>query len=519
MLWSSWHDRREHRRELARRAVEDPSAATFLLRGWVGTDRPGASELLEGLEPAPGPGMDRLVAWVFGQHEPPSALTSEVVVDAELIARGDPPPSTPEQRRVAAWYLLGRLGEEVRARDVGESAASRPELDARALAAWTRTWRMELDAGLIRELRSLHGGAVRRAFRAVCEDLGLPRSVAETHARDAVERLEDLPMGPHLDVTARAVAASGPPVRALGGLLGVAQLEHLGVHLAADPAWRPTVLRLGVEGTLLADDLEPLLHLHLLRRLRLTLERQDALPRPHELPRWGVVSQGRGRFLGRLRSEATQAREALIAAARGLDGLHARLDGAVGRWAWAWAWREARAEFAFNFDRMRDPQIPEAPPGEPPAGSGPSPASPPPAPAVRTFLLAVIASGTFDRLELWIDGGSARDIPDRFYRVLRDCRGAIRDPDEEDPRSARYDGLRVHLSECLDDYRPALLEVAARVSAIPVVADRKRVLHRALESQWHPSVCPFPGPTDRVIDRFRLYFSAARPNQGLEGDP
>lgn len=481
-----------------------------LLAGWAPAARVAAAEALAGLAPTDGPGMRRLVAWVY--DAPPAALPDapEALIDATAIAAVAPRPATVEERRGAALYLLARLGEERAAREAPERAVVDPPRDERTRVLWSRMFRGQYDLRLVRELRALYETPVRRAFRAVCEQLGLPRDTAERAGREAVEALEDLPFGPHLDVAARVVETDGPPVPALVALLGPAEREVAARAVRGDGPWTEAAARLGGSHPFTPERVEAGAHLHLLLRLRVNLEAADPAPRPAELPLWGVVTANLGRIRGRLRALVVRDPAALGARMLALPGLHQRVEGGLSRWAWDWAWREARAGFSFNRDLMRHPACVAAP-AEPP------PPPPPPRAAVRTFLLAVIAAGCWDQLDAWVEGGSTAELPDALYRLLARGRGALSDTRDPNQRG-RYEGLRLHLDEGRDEYARELEAVARRVVATAPGRHRRRAVHAALGADWDASVADLPGAADRVVDRYSLYLATTRPISGQGGE-
>lgn len=507
---SEWLSRRARRRDLATAAAAERSSVGRLLHAWAPAAREAANEALGGFAPVDGPGMGRLVAWVY--DEPPATLPDapEALVDATAIATVAARPTTAGERRGAALYLLARVGEELAAREAPERTVVDPARDERTRAAWSRMVRGEYDLRLVRELRSLYETTVRRAFRAVCDQLGLPRDTAERAGREAVEALEDLPFGPYLDVAARVAESAGPPVSELVALLAPAEREVAARAVRGGGPWAEAAARLGGAHPFTPERVQAGAHLHLLLRLRGSLEASDPAPRPTELPLWGVVTANLGRVRGRLRALVVRDPAALVARVLALPGLHRRVDGGLSRWAWDWAWREARGGFSFDRNLMRHPTCVEGPPDPPPP--------PPPArAAVRTFLLAAIAAGCWDRLDAWVEGGSTAELPDALYRLLARGRGAL--SDARDPAlRGRYEGLRLHLDESRDDYARELEAVALRVVAAAPGRHRRRAVHEALGADWDGSVADLPGAADRVVERFSLYLSTTRSISGQGGE-
>ncbi|MCK6502538.1 hypothetical protein L6R53_03940 [Myxococcota bacterium] len=525
-----WLTLRDLRAGLARRAIRRPKAADSLLESWTWARRPGVvTAVVEGLRVADSSQTRALALWAFGDPpDPPPAPLPEaewdrLALEAARRAAADPAaePVPGPALDAAGLYLLARLGEEVALRERRAWSAASFPADPRDEATgrlWAAMFDRGFDPGVADRVRKAFGPEVRRSFRGVALSLGLPPSVADLRAEQALEALETLSWGAHVDLAARLVETRGEPVAALAGALGPAGWEQVAACVRGRSAWTeawrlllgdgdPDPARLSPD--LLAEGVE------LVVALRVSASLCEGRAVEHELglPGWAVVRANRSRIRGRLRVVARAEPERLRDAVLALPGLRARTAAALARYAWDWAWREARVGFGFDPDRMRPPacELPE--PAAPPLPPLPDTA----APAVTTLLLNLLGRGCWPDLEAWLTGGG-RGLSARFYRYLAEAPDHLADPGTLALRSRGYTRLREHLADGgLDDHTEALRAVCARVSLVPPGRQRKALLHAALLPDWDHSAIPLPRKhVDAFVERL-ADFAAGAPSPPASG--
>lgn len=519
---SRWLTLRDLRAGLARRAIRRPKAADSLLESWAWGRRPEVvTAVVEGLRVADSPQTRALALWAFGDPpDPPPAPLPEAEWDrlalqaAARAAAADAEP-VPEPALVGAGlYLLARLGEEVALRERRAWQAEAFPADPRDEATgrlWAAMFDRGFDPGVADKVRKAFGPEVRRSFRGVALSLGLPPSVADLRAEQALEALETLSWGAHVDLAARLVETQGEPVAALAEALGPAGWEQVAACVRGRSAWTEAWRLLLGDGdpdparlrpALLAEGVELVVAL----RVGAALGEGRAVEHELGLPGWAVVRANRSRIRGRLRVVARAEPQRLRDAVLALPGLRARTAAALARFAWDWAWREARVGFGFDPDRMRPPacELPE--PATPPLPPLPDSA----APAVLTLLLNLLGRGCQADLEAWLTGGG-RGLSARFYRYLAQAPDLLADPGTLDQRSRGYTRLREHLADGgLDDHTEALRAVCARVALVPPGRQRKALLHAALLPDWEAAAIPLPlKHVDAFVERMTAFAAAA----------
>lgn len=511
----AWLSLRDLRAGLARRAVRRPLAADSLFDAWSWARHPAAVAAIVGrLHPPRTAETFALAAWAF--DDPPDAQGPHPEVEwdrlaldraARLLARQpaeEAYASIPEPAWTAGGlYLLGRLGEEHRLREAQAWEAEPFPADARD-AATAALWRSMFERGfepkVAEGVRKAFGREVRRSFRAVALSLHLPPGVADLRAEQAIEALETLSWGAHIDLATRVVETAGEPVAALSRCLDADGRARVAGCVRGRTTWMeawalllgdpdPDPARLTPE--LLAMGVELVVAL----RLRDSLNEGRAPAHALGLPGQAIVAANRSRIRGRLRVVARQSPERLLAAVLALPSLRARTSAALSRYAWDWAWREARVGFGFDPDRMRPPacELPE------PAALPIPPLGPEATGAVRTLLLALLGRGCWEELEAWL-GGGGRGLSARFYRVLAQLPDRLADPVVPEQRSRGYTRLREHLADGgLDDYTEELRAIGQRVALVPPGRERRRLLIQALGADWDETAMPLP---EKQIDAF-----------------
>ncbi|NOY27505.1 MAG: hypothetical protein GXP62_16705 [Oligoflexia bacterium] len=508
-----WLSLRDLRAGLARRAIRRPDAAASLLDAWLWAHRPNVLRTLVGqLRVGDSRQTQALALWAFGDPpQPPPQPMAQTELDRLAISAATMGPSIPEfALRAGGLYLLARLGEEIRLRErAAWDHATFPDdpRDAASVALWADIFDRGFDLDVAQRVRSGFGRQVRRSFRGVCLSLGLPPAVADLRAEQAIDALETLSWGAHLDLATRIVETAGEPVHALASALGPPGLAQVAACVRGNATWvQAWTLLLGqgdpdpalLSPALLAQGVELVVAL----RLCSALAQGRASEHQLGLPGWGIVVANRSRIRGRLRvvarREPGRVRDALLA----LPGLHARTAAALSRYAWDWAWREARVGFGFDPDRMRCSacQLPE--PAAPPL----VPLDDGDRPAVLTLLLSFLGRGCWDDLERWLTG-QGRGLSAKFYRYLAQIPDQLADPSGGSKRSRGYTRLREHLVDGgLDSYTDALRDVGARVALVPGGRRRKALLHAALGDAWDPAVLPLPAKhVDNFVARLAVF--------------
>lgn len=479
--------------------------------------------LVERLTVPDGDDTRQLAIWAFGDPpDPADRPMAEAEHDARALAAApaqlqrlqadhlDEHPIPEPAYAAGGLYLLGRLGDELALRERAAWDDQDWPADRRdpAIAAlWGAMFDRGFDPDVADGVRKAFGRDVRRAFRGVALGLSLPPSVAELRAEQALEALETLSWGAHVDVAARVVETAGEPIAALGSTLGPAGWSDVCACIAGRQAWMDAwTLLLGTPRPA-PDQLDPCtlstgVELVVALRTIAALSRGAARPHALGLPGWGIVVANRSRIRGRLRviarKDPARLRERLLS----LDGLRARTAAALSRWAWEWAWREARTGFGFDLAGLQPPPcvLPE------PTALPLPPLEDADAPLVRTVLLALLARGCWDELERWLSG-EGRGLSARFYRVLADVPAPLVDPGTEASRSRGYTRLREHLSDGgLTDYLDDLRTVALRVVDLPPGRARKAALHDALRPDWRPDAIDLPARgADEIVGHFQAF--------------
>lgn len=520
MIWTDYLARRDTRS--ARCGSGDRALLAAALAPWGPfTREEGWLDRIAALEVPAGSGATRLVAWALGPApaDPGLGDASEAELDRWVLGRPTTLDPDASQRRVAALYLLARLGEELDQRErVAWTTARFPAhpLDGASRDLWRQMLSNEVRLDTGRRLRKLHGGAIRRSFAAVGADLHLPPSVISAHADSAVDALEYLPYGAHLDVAARIVEAAGEPMASLAAVLTPETAATAGACVTGRGAWSATSVALLGESAVLADVLPRVLatgiDLHVTLRLIEHLGVEVPAGTSGGLPGWLIVRQNRGKARGRLRAVVGMSPATLSAHLLPLQGLHARSEAAFARYAFDWAWREARAGFSFDMDRMRSPACVVPPPGAPPLAPIPSASEP----AVGTTLLSLVARGCWEDLGKWLDGAPSRDLSDAFYRCLKDAPDEVSDPQLPGARARTYHRLRDHLEGALDTYRPMLDCVATRIAVLHEGRRLKDELHAALLPDWVAAATPLPQHyLGAIVRNFQIFIGARA--SGAEG--
>lgn len=463
---------------------------------------------MQRLHVADSPSTRALAAWAF--DEPPElpalsgASLPEVEVDRLVLAAAATEAEVPGPALDGAGlYLLARLGEEVALRerqawrDTDFPADPR---DAATARLWAAMFERGFDPDVALGVRKAFGREVRRSFRGVALSLGLPPAVAELRAEQALESLETLSWGAHVDLAARVVETAGEPVSALAAALGPTGWSRVAACVGGRSAWVEAWRLLLGTPTPAADLLSPPVlaeGVELVVALRLLAALAEGRAAEHSLglPGWAIVVAKRSRIRGRLRVVARDEPARVQAALLALPGLRARTAAALSRFAWDWAWREARTGFGFDPDRMRPPAcaLPE------PAALPLPPLEDSDLPAVRTLLLSLLGRGCWEDLEHWLTG-EGRGLSARFYRYLAQVPDRLADPGTLDQRSRGYTRLREHLADGgLDEHTEALRQVCARVALVPPGRARKAGLHAALGGDWDAGTLDLPA---KHVDEF-----------------
>lgn len=492
--------RKQARLKLASLAVADRSARVALFHSWGALRVPDPAALFAASTLPVTGSQEPWVSWALGRTSPPSSLSesSETGFDQEEIATATAPPSPPsaEERQGAALYLLARLGEELLKREGASQGSSWGSggvvpLDREETARkwWNTVLGGHLDLSTGRVFRALYGGTVRRAFAARCLSLHLPAEVARQHGETAVDLLDYLPFGPHLDVATRILESSGEAIATLALCLTETTLPLARQCQQGRSAWSATLdhpsLSRREEDRNDSSFLAQASFLHLALRLRDSVSDGVLPSSPLGLPGWGVVVQNRGKMRGRLRALLPLDPRLMAPSLLKLPHLYLRTEAAVARFAWDWAWREARAGFSFSAEHM-------APPPCTPGKSPPPPSPMLPEGSVRTLLLLWIGRGCWSEVGRWMEGRGGRDLSAAFYRALALAPDSLADPASDEGRSRSYEALRRHLREALSDHLPLLREVGARVAALTPSRALKAELHRSLAPHWEEAALPLP---------------------------
>ncbi len=513
---AAWLTLRDLRAGLSRRALRRPKAADSLLRAWSWARHPAVLEAVaSGISVASSPQTRALAVWAFGDApDAPADRLAEVELDRLALAQAEEEVARMDRDEAfapipapaldaAGLYLLARLGEEVALREhrAWEQACyPKDPRDADVAALWQAMFDRGFDPDVSVRVRRLFGSVVRRSFRGVALSLSLPPSIADLRGEEALEALETLSWGAHVDLATRVVETAGEPVASLAATLDPAGWEQVAACVRGRTVWVDAWRLLLGEGDpdparLTPANLAEGVDLVVALRLRAALAQGRAAPHSLGLPGWGIVAANRGRIRGRLRVVARQRPGGLRDRLLSLPGLHARTSAALARSAWDWAWREARTGFGFDPERMQPPACVMPEPAAPPL----SPLDEGDAPQVRTLLLSLLGRGCWDDLERWLSG-EGRGLSARFYRYLGQAPDRLADPGTLDQRSRGYTRLREHLADGgLDPYVDALRPVAARAALLPAGRARKAALHAMLADAWDTDALPLP---DRQIDAF-----------------
>lgn len=511
--------RRSHRGELARRAGRDRGARAELLGAWR-FDVDLVEPMLGAVRLPAGEDAERLAAWALGPapglvH---SSARSEVEFDRQVLDTVPAMSCGEEQLREAAWYLLARLGEEIRLREGARPRFLRHPQDETVRRFLTGLFEGRPTPNAGRVLRSLYGSTVRRAYAAVCADLGLPPGVAESKVEGALEALEFLAFTSHWsEVVARMVEATDDPVVALAKALDPSGAEVVSRCIGGREAWRRTsgVLagRVPTEAEV-AGQLAVGADLHVfLRLLQHFGSRVPAGGSGTGLPGWLVVSANRGKIRGRLRQVLARSPERLAATVLPLDALYARSEAAMARWAFDWAWREARFDFSYDMDRMGAPacRLPD------PVAEAPE--APPLARAeVLTAVLLLVSRGVHEDLLRWVAGAPSVSLSDKFYRYLAEAPAGVADAGS---RSRSYARLKDHLDDSLGEYLADVARVAQRVAEVrPARRGMVEALRAALQPDWDAGAVPLPGRDAETIQQnFAVFLARHRSTAAPRRDP
>ncbi len=495
---ASWQKERAQRAALCEGAAQDPRLLPACLAAWSLPPAALRAALSE-LEPPAAPEIDQLCAWVFAEHETPAGDTvrAEVEWDREACRAIDPAhwgaserraDWGASERRVASLYLLSRLGEELALRErrlPAETVWLADSRDQRAASAWRALLRGPPDLAAGAELRALFGGRVRAAFQGVSVVLGLPSDIGRQHGEAALEQLDLVGIGAHLDLATRVLETTGEPLARLEAVLDDDGRERVASCIAGRESWTQVAGMLGRR----CDGLGQGADLVVLLRLVATLQRGQARPHSLGLPGWGVVSANRSRMRGRLRAVAGERPAALGEALAALDAPFARTSAAVSRFAWAWAWREARRGFGFDLGRMLPTPCQVPPPRQAPL----QPLGEAEERAVLAFLLVVLGRGCWPDLERWLAGDPGRDLSRTFYRCLEQLPDRVADPQPRGQRARAYLRLVGLLEDDgLEELLPRLRALAGRVAALPAGAALRQRFAEALDEPWRGTGLPMP---------------------------
>ena len=409
------------------------------------------------------------------------------------------------EREAWAWAFaeLDQLGHSVEDRERAAwrrvAYPAQPEQDGRAAGIWA-SWFSGNPWGLREVWEALYLAPASRSFLAICEARDLPADVRRRVLDDLREgffyRLlgasDSVPGWAELAVRVVETGGTGP-VDALAMALSAADWDRVMGCALRRGEWRRTGAVVWAElhevaararaasqqGQADPAHLEALLDLHVVRRVVSSWQREP-VPNP-----WSVVVQNRGRARGRIRA-VLSTRPALLDVLMSLDGLHARTEAAVRRYAWAWAWQELATDFAFDVSRSVTPPC-----------LGPEPTleglAPDERPSLRTWVLLVVLRGRFDHLERWVRTGGTGDRDSTWARLLAEALPVgLCDPDQGRAKRARtYHRLRTELAESLPDITTELAPLLADIAGLPPGRKLRAAFEERVGPTWNAAV-PVP---------------------------
>lgn len=458
-------------------ASSDPARQAALLTTWPDLPPGIAGTMLVGLDPPAD--ADRLVAWFTGPvPDDGQGPRARAAWDLAVLAGAVPRPASSAERTAAALAWLVRMGDEVQRRehDAWRLAAPGPHPDdATVTALWARLLGGTLDPRTITQVAALLRPATEQAFHAVGRSLGLPAATREQVTRDAVEALQDVAFGAHLDLAARAIEAAGEPLSMLAEALPSEGWHTVRRCVARREGWRDLA-----DAPLGPDDVSGAAARLTMGRLIEHVQHGPLSTSASDLPGWSVVRANRAKLRGRLRATLRDHPDALLTALMSHPGIAPRTRLAARRWAWDWAWRQARTGFAFSWDGSLAPacQLPEEP--EPLAPLGPAQDR-----AIVTWLLTMLGRGCWDELERWLAGAPGRSLSTTFYRYLATAPDTLADIPGTEGRARTYRRLQDHLSDGgLEAYVPALRATAHQLRRLDTGRGLRERLEDALRPHW-----------------------------------
>ncbi len=511
---SEYRARRARRGDLARRSTSDASARRAILAPWrFADDAALVDRIASRVTLVESPETERLLGWAFGPAPSlvQSAPRTEFEFDRQVLNSVPGLVGDAKDRAAVAWYLLGRIGEQLALHDITAAHPLPHANDAAARALFDDLFHGRLGVRTGRSLRTLYGNATRRAFAAVGTDLRLPASWMTSKLAEALDALEFLAFdGGWVEVAVRMLEGTAPPVGALSAALDGPGAALVAQCVAGRASWGATARVLRVDDSAgLAARLPVGADLHVF--LRLVEHFQTRVPAATSLglPGWLIVTQNRGKIRGRLRQVLARDPARLPPAVLGLDAFYARSEAAFSRFAWDWAWREAKAGFSFGTGSLRTTacaldQEPPRPPAPPLSRA-----------AVRTTVLLLVARGVRDELERWLDGEPSAGLSHKFYRYLALAPDSVADPGG---RGRSYFRLRDHLEESISEHYADVAAVARRVAAVPVSRRGMReAMAQALAPEWDPTIIPFPESGSEAVRASLLAFLATYATSNAAG--
>ena len=485
-------------------SAAEGAVAGALLGGWRFGDTPALLRVLlaEVADAPPAPSATER-GWVLSPV--PSDGGSAVPVQQaawlhhQQVRAWAPPDGVEGPERAQAWALaeLGFFGEEVERRERAAWRAVRyaeqPKDDAAVALMWA-SWMSGSAWDLRRRWEKRFLPATRQVFRGVCSARSLPEPVVQRALSDLSEAFFYHLLSGWPELAAR-VLETDRVVDTLAGSLSEGRWRTLAGCVVSRGGWRQTAAlvwdslpelasrarALAREGLATPERLERWMDLHAALRMVASWRGDPGSDA------WAVVRQNRGRARGRLRALAMSAPDSLHDHLLGLEGLAARTEAAVRRYAWAWAWKELALDFSFDIART------VTPPCEP-AEALPEPLPDALLPALEVWVLLVIFRGRVEHLRRWVATGSTGDRDSTWARLLTEALPeALADPGEPgaEQRGRTYRRLRADLAERLPELLQGLRPLLAQIASLSPGRGLPAQLSALLEGRWHADV-PYP---------------------------
>ncbi|MEZ4316880.1 MAG: hypothetical protein R3F61_05240 [Myxococcota bacterium] len=508
MSTAEWVEEREERRAFA--LSSPPAHAAF--RSWSFAAHPAllavAARALDAASPAPsGPALALALA-PTPAGLPDTRATRRThergLVDSRALAPLDDTPANGRAWQVAELDRLGREVEDRERRSWRRSWPQDPARDAGAAEVWAALFSGN-PWGLRERCEALWLGPAMRSFAGVLTARELPMDVRASVLDDLREAffyrlLGDRTSTPGwLEIAARVVETVEPVIGPAHTLSSTGRAAAAGC-VTSRAGWGATTAavfadlpdregRAGALAGLFEDPavLEALLDLHTVLRL-LDVQPDD------RAAMWRVVTQNRGKARGRLR--ALVSREASwLPVLLALDGLQARTEVAVARFAWSWAWQEMSRGFSFDAGRPTTPPCEDVPDTLAPLADDLS--------AMRTWVLLVVLKGRYAHLERWVRTGGTGDRDSTWARLLKDLPPHYLDPD------GGYKRVRIHLHEGLVGHADSLRVLLADIADLSIDRQLKDRMLALIEPVWSREIpqprSGFPTFVENARDAARLF--------------